>query len=299
LLTGAAGEIGSGGRGTMPDAARLEDAVIAVTGGARGIGRATAAALTRAGARVAIGDLHLELAETTAGEIGGDIVSLPLDVTDRRSFARFLDDTEAKLGPLTGLVNNAGLMGVGPLVEEDDSLTDRQIAVNLAGVILGAKLAVPRMLAHGRGHLVNLASAAGRAGIAGAATYCATKHAVVGFTEAMRSELASTPVEVSMVLPGLVDTELTRGFPDRRGVRRVGPEEVAEAIVGVLRRPRLAVYVPRSVGVGIRVMGAIPRPLRDRVGRALGVDDYLLTRVDQDERAGYVARTTGGEPARH
>ena len=145
----------------------LAGKVIAITGGARGIGRATAAALIAQGARVAIGDIDAQLARRTAEELDAGTIGLPLDV----------------------LINNAGIMPIGPFVEEPDATADRMVDINVRGVIIGSKLALQRFVPRGRGHLVNIASVAGKAGIAGGATYCATKHAVVGLTEALRQEL--------------------------------------------------------------------------------------------------------------
>ena len=96
----------------------LDGQVVAITGGGRGIGRATAAALIAKGARVAIGDIDGPLAERTASELGSDTIGLPLDVTDQASFTEFLDAVESRLGPLDVLVNNAGIMPVGPFVDE-------------------------------------------------------------------------------------------------------------------------------------------------------------------------------------
>ena len=163
--------------------------VVAITGGARGIGKATATALVRKGCRVAIGDLDLELAEKTAAELGGGTVALPLDVTDRSSFAAFLDEAERQLGPLDAVINNAGIMPVTPFVEESEESVHRQIDINLHGVITGTQLAIERLRPRGTGYIVNLASQAGKAGIPGIATYSATKHAVVGLSEAVRTEL--------------------------------------------------------------------------------------------------------------
>src|ERR1700736_3380074 len=96
----------------------LAGQVVAITGGGRGIGRATAAALIAQGARVAVGDIEASLAQSTAVELGNGTVGVALDVTDRASFARFLDEVEAHLGPLDVLINNAGIMPIGPFVEE-------------------------------------------------------------------------------------------------------------------------------------------------------------------------------------
>src|SRR5947208_873303 len=152
----------------------LAGRVVAITGGARGIGRATAAALIVQGARVAIGDIDAPLAVQSAQKLGGGTVGLPLDVTDRASFDRFLADVEQQLGPLDVLINNAGIMPVGPFIEETDATAERLVDINLHGVIYGSKLALERFLPQGRGHLVNIASVAGKAGFPGGATYCAT-----------------------------------------------------------------------------------------------------------------------------
>ncbi len=112
--------------------------------------------------RVAIGDVDLAAAERTAAELGPRTVALPLDVTDRDSFARFLDAAEEQLGPLDVLVNNAGIMPVGRFLDEDDLSARRTVDINLHGVILGMKLGLARMLPRDRGHIVNIASQAGK-----------------------------------------------------------------------------------------------------------------------------------------
>ena len=193
----------------------LSGKVVAITGGARGIGKATATALVRKGCRVAIGDLDLALAEQTAAELGGGTVALPLDVTDRASFVGFLDETERQLGPIDVMINNAGIMPVTPFVEESEDSIIRQVDINLHGVITGTQLAIGRMGPRGTGHIVNIASQAGKAGMPGIATYSATKHGVVGLSEAVRAELRDTGLEVSCVMPTLVNTELTSGVGQR------------------------------------------------------------------------------------
>src|SRR5215204_3742905 len=115
----------------------LSGKVVAITGGARGIGKATATALVRKGCRVAIGDLDLALAEQTAAGLSGSTVALSLDVTDRDSFVAFLDAAERELGPVDVIVNNAGIMPVTPLVEEADDSVRRQLDINVYGVIVG------------------------------------------------------------------------------------------------------------------------------------------------------------------
>jgi NADP-dependent 3-hydroxy acid dehydrogenase YdfG len=273
----------------------LRGKVVAITGGARGIGKATAIALAREGAKVAIGDLDAALAEQAAAEIGGEAVGLPLDVTRRDSFAAFLDQATERLGPLDVLVNNAGIMPIGAFAEEDDATARRMVDINLHGVIYGTKLAIPRMVERGRGHIVNIASQAGKAGLPGGATYCATKHAVVGLSEAVRAELLDTGVEVSVVMPAVVNTELGSGLVDTRGVKKLEPEEVADAIVDALKFPKFDVWVPRSSAGISYVLNLLPRRGREAIGRLLNADK-VLAQADARERAAYEERAAHSEP---
>jgi NADP-dependent 3-hydroxy acid dehydrogenase YdfG len=278
----------------------LAGKVVAITGGARGIGRATAAALVTQGARVAIGDIEADLAEKTAQELGGGTLGLPLDVTDRASFERFLTDAEERLGPLDVLINNAGIMPIGPFVDETDATAKRLVDINLHGVIYGSKLALERFLPRGRGHLVNIASVAGKAGFPGGATYCATKHAVVGLSEAIRAEVRPTDIDVSIIMPVVVNTELGSGLRKSRGVPVVEPEDVANAIVEALELPRFDVFVPRANVALLKGGELLPRAAREWVARAMGTDK-LMTEVDHGARRAYEERAAhsegGGEAA--
>ncbi|HZP14193.1 MAG TPA: SDR family oxidoreductase [Nocardioides sp.] len=267
----------------------LAGQVVAITGGARGIGRATAAALIREGARVAIGDIEASLAEKTAADLGAGTVGLALDVTDRGSFAGFLDQVEQRLGPLDVLVNNAGIMPIGPFIEETDSTARRMIDINLHGVIFGSKLALERFIPRRRGHLVQIASAAGKWGIAGGATYCATKHAVVGLSEAIAQEVKGTGVEVSVVMPTVVNTELGSGLPQTRAFKPVQPEDVADAIVEALKTGRFDVYVPKSIGATVRMGSLMPRRAWQAISHLLK-GDQVLAKPDHLARAAYEAR---------
>jgi NAD(P)-dependent dehydrogenase (short-subunit alcohol dehydrogenase family) len=278
------------------DPRSLTGSVVAITGGGRGIGRATALALAREGARVAVGDLDREAAESVASELGGDALGLPLDVTDHAGFTAFLDEVEQRLGPLDVLVNNAGIMPVTPLVEESPESIARQLEVNLHAVIHGTQEAMRRMVPRRSGHIVQLASLAGRTGFPQLATYCATKHGVVGLSEAVALELRGTGVEVSVVMPGIVKTELTIGLQDARGVKTLAPEEVADAIVSVLKRPRFDVFLPPVSGALVRLGAALPRWLRLAVARGLKVDQ-ATGNTDRHARAEYEARAAASAPA--
>ena len=218
----------------------------AITGAARGIGRATAEALLAQGMKVAIGDVDYDQAAKTASELGPSAVALPLDVTERASFSAFLDGAEQQLGPIDVLVNNAGIMQIGRFIDEDDLTARRMIDINLHGVILGMKLALERMIPRNRGHIVNISSQAGKYGAPGGATYSATKHAVVGLTEAVRGELRlmGAPVDLSYVMPFAVKTELGAGLGDARGMHHLEPREVADRIVEALQYGIVEVWVP-------------------------------------------------------
>ena len=236
----------------------LHGKVVAITGAARGIGLATAKACAARGMKVAIGDLDEAEAKRAAESVPG-AVGLPLDVTDRESFEAFLDAADEQLGNIDVLVNNAGIMQLGPFVDEDDVTAKRQVDINVHGVMYGMKIVLPRFQARNAGHLVNIASSAGKGGFPGGATYCGTKHFVVGLSEAVRAELRDTDIEVSCVMPGVVNTELASGLPSARGVKNVEPEEVAAEIVSALEQPRFDVYVPRVAGTITKVMGVLPQ----------------------------------------
>jgi short-subunit dehydrogenase len=273
----------------------------AITGGARGIGRATAQAFLLQGMRVAIGDVDLALAQKTAEEIGDpthpSVVALPLDVTDRTSFSDFLDGTEEQLGPLDVLVNNAGIMPLGRFIDEDDLTTTRIIDINLHGVILGTKLALARMVPRDCGHIVNIASQAGKFSSPGGATYSATKHAVVGLSEAVRGELRlmGAQIDLSYVMPYVVNTELGGGLGEARGQRNLEPSEVADAIVQALQHGTVEVWVPKSTKRTYQLGTLLPRTLVEGIGHAMKAD-RVLADADATVRRDYELRAAHSEP---
>jgi NAD(P)-dependent dehydrogenase (short-subunit alcohol dehydrogenase family) len=268
--------------------------VVAITGGARGIGKATATALVRKGCRVAVGDLDLELAEQTAAALGGGTIALALDVTERASFAEFLDETERQLGPVDVVVNNAGIMPVTAIVDESDASIKRQLDINVYGVIVGTQLAIERMRPRAGGHIVNLASQAGKTAIPGIATYSGTKHAVVGISEAVRAELRGSGVEVHCVMPTVVNTDLTAGL-NQKLIPKVEAEDVANEIVAALELGRFDVYVPRSNAIISRLGPLLPRRLSDAIARLMKADK-LMFEVDHGARRAYEERAAASEP---
>ncbi len=270
----------------------------AITGAARGIGKATAQAFLRQGMRVAIGDVDLAAAEQTAAELGQRTIALPLDVTERESFARFLDEAEKQLGPLDVLVNNAGIMPLGRFIDEDDITARRIIDINLHGVILGMKLGLERMVARNHGHIVNIASQAGKFGAPGGATYSATKHAVVGLTEAVRGELRlmGVDVDLSYVMPFVVNTELGSNLGAARGLHNLQPSEVADAIVEALQHRIVEVWVPKSTKRTYQLGQLLPRSLSEGLGHAMKAD-RVLADADLAARRNYELRAARSEPA--
>lgn len=263
--------------------------VVVITGGARGIGYATAKRLISLGATVAIGDIDEATLARAAKDLGIRTFGR-LDVTDPASFFDFLDTVEGELGPIDVLVNNAGIMPVGRIVDEDDSVTRRIIEIDVLGVITGTKLALRRMLPRGRGHVINIASLAGELPCPGLSTYCGAKHAVLGFTDSVRKEVRATGVHISSVLPTLTNTQLTSGTSGMKGFREVQPEEIAEAVVGLITKPRPRVRITRVSGLLVQAQGFFPRRPYEALSRLFGVETQFLGDVDTAARAAYEER---------
>jgi NADP-dependent 3-hydroxy acid dehydrogenase YdfG len=274
----------------------LRRAVALVTGGGRGIGRAAATALARAGARVVLGDVDLAAAEEAARGIPGAL-GLALDVTDRASFAAFVDAATGRHGRVDVLVNNAGVMPLGAFLDEPERLSRWTVDVNLWGLVHGMRLVLPGMIARGRGHVVNVASMAGKVPVPGMAMYNASKFAAVGLSAAVRRELEGTGVTVSAVLPSAVRTGLVAGVPLGHGMPTVEPEDVAAAIVGSVRTRRAEIPVPGYLA-GWGVLDAIVPERAMAFARALLRDRRALTSVDAESRREYTDRVARQERAR-
>ena len=269
---------------------------VAITGGARGIGREIAAAFVKAGARVAIGDIASDAAQATATELGDGVVAYPLDVTDPDGFGHFLDRAEAALGPLDVLVNNAGIMPIGPFLAESDNVTDRVLDIDVRGVLTGTKLAGQRFHARGAGHVVNIASIMGTLASPNAASYCAAKFAIVGFGQALRQEWRGTGVHITTICPGFVRTELISGMKANKAMEKlamVDPDAVAAAVVAAVESGRSRqVFVPKSAAAIVKGSNTLPNDLRDTLFRLAGGNSVTET-MDLDARAAYQSRVDG------
>ena len=270
----------------------LSEVPVAVTGGANGIGRAIAEQFARAGARVAIGDIDAEAAKTVATAIGGGAIGVALDVTDHDAFSAFLDAAEQSHGPLGVMVNNAGVDWMGPFHEEPDGVSRREVEVNLMGTILGSRLALQRMLPRRQGHLVNVASGAGRVPLPHSAVYSATKHGVVGLTESLRLEYRGSGIGFSVVQPAQVETAMLEGQGRPRLLPVITPDDVASAILNAVRRDRFEVWVPSSQAITFKLSTVLPRRARERILRMIGIG-RIAGEVDATARRGYHERMFG------
>ncbi len=266
----------------------LDGATIAITGAARGIGLATAKAFVEAGAYVALGDLDEALAVQAAAEIGDHAMGHPLDVTDKASYAKFLDAVTQWHGPLDVLVNNAGVMPNGPFLEQSDRIDQLTMDVNVYGVIHGMRLALPGMVERGYGHVVNVASLAGKFPLRGLAVYNASKYAVVGLTAATRLEMDATGVSVSAVLPSAVRTELSSGI-DYGILPAVDPEDIAVSVVRTVKTRAAETAVPGYVGLMANASGLVPEPVLRAIRKAAH-DDAAINGVDDKVRRVYLDR---------
>jgi NADP-dependent 3-hydroxy acid dehydrogenase YdfG len=227
----------------------LAGRVAVVTGASSGIGAATATALSRAGATVALGARRRDRLEQVAAGLEGPSSLHEVDVTDEAQARAFVESVHAEHGGLHLLVNNAGVMLLGPVAGADTAKWRQMIDVNLWGLLVCTHAALPLIAGSGGGDIVNLSSVAGRRADAGAAVYNMTKFGVHAFSEALRQEALHAGVRVTVVAPGLVDTELQGHNTDPVVVRaletaleRVGDplqaEDIADAIVYAATRPK-------------------------------------------------------------
>jgi clavulanate-9-aldehyde reducatase len=226
----------------------LEGRVAAVTGASSGIGEATVRALSEAGAAVALAARRADRLESIADTLEGPSLVRAVDVSDEEQARSFVQAAHEELGGLHVLVNNAGVMLLGPVAGADTDEWRRMVSVNLLGLLYSTHAALPLISRSGGGDIVNLSSVAGRRADAGAAVYNMTKFGVHAFSEALRQEALHDGIRVTTVAPGFVETELQGHNRDplvqqalSRARERIGdvlrPEDIAEAIVHAVTRP--------------------------------------------------------------
>jgi len=198
---------------------RFQDKVVVITGAGSGIGRATALAFGREGAKVVAADVDIASAEATADQVkaaGGQAESLQVDVSVAADVERMVTTTVERFGRLDVLMNNAGIIFLLPITQVPEEQWDQLMSINLKGVYLGCKYAIPQMIRQGKGVIVNTASIAGLRGVATYDTYCAAKGGVVQLTKAVAVEFAKMGVRVNCVCPGIIDTAmLDRGVVEQ------------------------------------------------------------------------------------
>jgi NADP-dependent 3-hydroxy acid dehydrogenase YdfG len=229
----------------------LQGKVCVVTGASSGIGEGTARRFSQAGAAVALVARREDRLKALVDEIessGGKALALPTDISDESEAKATIERAASELGRLDVLVNNAGVMLLGPVVGADTEEWRRMVNLNLLGLFYCTHAALPIMGAQGSGHVVNISSTAGRNAYAGAAVYNATKWGVNGFSEALRQEVLHANVRVSIVEPGAVDTELADHVTNplaKEAIERMRTEmksplraeDIAEAIFYAVSQP--------------------------------------------------------------
>ncbi len=266
--------------------------VVLVTGAARGIGAACAEVFANAHAKVAICDIDLNESQNVAQRLnaaGFTTHAWHLDVRHREDWHRVREEITAMWGPVDILIGNAGLMPVGPVLEIPEAVDRRQIDVNLHGVINGVHVVLPDMLKQQSGHIVNIASLAGRIATPFGAVYAATKFGVVGFTEALRHELLNTGVEFTVVMPGFVETELISGLGRPAWPKPSTPAMVASAVLRGVLRKKGRVYLPWFGGILALLPWIVPHWLSVGLARLFGVQE-LLKPVNANARSAYRSR---------
>ena len=232
--------------------AALADRHAVVTGGGRGIGAAVAAALASEGATVSVLGRDAARLAAQVESLGGEAraQSVAVDVTDEASVKSAFAAVRARFGRVDILVNNAGQAGSAPLAKTDLALWQRMLAVNLTGVFLCTREALPEMTARGAGRIVNVASTAGLAGYAYVAAYCAAKHGVVGLTRAAALECAQTGVTVNAVCPGYTETDIV-GAAVANIVAKTGRSEAEARAALVARNPQGRMVQPEEVASAV------------------------------------------------
>ena len=215
----------------------IENKVAVVTGSGRGIGRAIAIELGRLGAQVILAARSRNELEETARMIGKNASVVPTDVRRKDDLQRLFEQTTTALGPVDVLVNAAGLGIFGPVIDFTDEGFEILIQTNLRGIFFASRFVLPSMIERKQGHIINIASIAGKVGSANRAVYCASKFGVVGFTESLAEEVRQHGVRVSVICPGSTDTRFSPSETSGKSRERMlRPEDIAHAVGMIVRQ---------------------------------------------------------------
>ncbi|MCW2867861.1 MAG: oxidoreductase [Marmoricola sp.] len=232
----------------------MSNRVAFVTGGAQGIGRGIAASLAEAGFRVAIADLKLEVATQTAQDLsveGAEVVAVEVDVTSMDSVKAAVAATEARLGPIEVVVNNAGWDDFMPFVKTDEAFWDRVLDINFKGQLRVVHAVVPGMVERGFGRIINIGSDAGRVGSSLEAVYSGAKGGVIAFTKTLAREVATKGVTANTVCPGPTDTPALRTFTASSG------DDAEKVLAGMTRAvPMKRLGTPEDIGPAVAFLAS-------------------------------------------
>ena len=260
-----------------------------ITGGASGVGAATATLAAGRGQRVAVADINLEGARAVCQRLGDGAVPVSLDVRDPTQWERTLDEVWQRFGRVDILVNNAGLVHIGFTIDLSIEKLRHMVEVNVLGVVNGVRTVVPRFLAQGGGHVINVGSLAGFVPMPGQALYAGTKHAVRAFTHGCALELRHTPVRFTLVCPAAIDTPMLRqqigsdaatlSFADAA----LTAEQVADAVWRAAEEQPSEILLPKARGELLRLAGTFPAIVKRLIGGAEARGRKELARRRQRE----------------
>ena len=261
-----------------------------LTGASRGLGVQIARALAERGVHLALAARDEEgLKRTAEGleRLGARTLVVPTDVTKDGDLAALVDRTAAELGPPDLLVNNAGIETIAPFVTFDMDRIERIVATNLTAAMKLTRLVIPGMIERRRGHVLNISSASGKSGVPYYSVYGATKHALVGFSWSLRTEVARHGVGVSVLCPSFVsDTGMYADRSDNarppRSIATVTPQQVAAAAVRAIEKDKAEVVVARGLAKIADVFYALSPDIAMKSAKAMGVDRFLATTISED-----------------
>lgn len=266
--------------------------IVLITGGALGMGREVARLFARDGARIVLWDLRQEELDKTAGELktlGAEVHTYICDVTNRQMVYETADKVKKEVGVVDILDNNAGVVFGGEFLEVPDDKLFKTIDVNVNGIMWCTKAFLPDMVERNEGHLVNMASAAGLLGVPGAAAYCASKHAVIGFSDTLRLELKKKEIRgirFTVVCPSFVSTGMFEGTKAPLLTPFLSTERMARKIYQAVRKNKLWVREPFMVKTVPLLKGITYTPIMDWIGGLLGMHQSMETwkgRTDQEK----------------